>query len=214
MARPRVHDAATGDRLLATAETLLRGGGPDALSVRLVAEAAGASHRAVYALFGSKQGMLDALAAHGYLDLARRVRGVQPTDDAIGDLVRVGSEGFRSFVLANPALFRLTFEQVSAEVLRQPRVVTASIDSHDALAAWVTRLRTSGGVHPERDLIDCCYAFHATCQGLASCELATFAPPAGPGFWKSKAATDLAGTWVDTLHAVVSGFAHQPATSV
>ena len=214
MARPRIHDAATGDRLLATAGELLREGGPDALSVRLVAEAAGASHRAVYALFGSKQGMLDALAAHGYLDLAARVSGVQASDDPACDLVRAGTEGFRGFVLGNPALFRLTFEQVSAEVLLQPRVVSASIASYEALAGWVERLREHGGVHPDRTLIDCCYAFHATCQGLASCELATFAPPAGPGFWKSKAATDLTSTWTDTLYAVVNGFSHQPTSVV
>lgn len=212
MARPRIHDDVAGDRLLTTAEGLLRAGGPDALSVRLVAEAAGTSHRAVYALFGSKQGMLDALAAHGYLDLARRVGSIQPSAAPDADLVRAGTEGFRGFVRANPALFRLTFEQVSAEVLRQPRVVSASLASYEALAGWVDRLRDAGGIHPEWERIDCCYAFHATCQGLASCELATLPPPDGPGFWKSKAATDLTCIWADTVRAVVRGFAEQPTT--
>jgi AcrR family transcriptional regulator len=210
MARPRIHDDATGDELLAAAAGLLAAAGPAALSVRQVADAAGTSHRAVYALFGSKQGLVDALATHGYADLAGRVRGLPTTDDAAGDLVRAGTHGFRAFALEGPALFRLTFEQVSAEVLRQHRVTEAARSSYAALEERVARARAAGRVHPDRSDGDCIFVFHATCQGLASCELAAQPPPRGPGFWRGRTASDLDAAWHDTLTAVVTGFGTPP----
>ena len=54
MARPNKHDATTREALLDAAETLLAVGGPDAVSVRSVADAVAVSTRAVYSVFGSK----------------------------------------------------------------------------------------------------------------------------------------------------------------
>jgi len=56
MGRPREHDEATRAALLEAAERIVADRGPTALSVRAVAEAAGTSTRAVYSLFGSKDG--------------------------------------------------------------------------------------------------------------------------------------------------------------
>lgn len=210
MARPRIHDETTGDELLHAAAALLREHGPEQLSVRQLAATAGTSHRAVYALFGSKQGLIDALAAHGYTDLARRVAAIPATHDPVADLVRAGTHGFRAFATTEPALFRLTFEEVSAQVLGEPRVRAAAGASYQALAHWVGRAREAGMVHDERTDAQCCFAFHAACQGLASCELATWRPPDGPGFWRGKSPEDLDEAWHDTLAAVVTGFARPP----
>lgn len=210
MARPKIHDQAAAERLLSVAAGRLKAAGPDALSVRTVAEAAETSHRAVYALFGSKQGMIDALAAHGYLALAAGVSALAAGDDPAADLVRAGVEGFRPFAIGNPALFRLTFEQISADALKQPRVVEAAIESYEALAAWMTRVQDAGKIHPDRNIGDCIFAFHAACQGLASCELAALPPPGGPGFWGSRSASDLDEVWADTLRSVVAGFEREP----
>ena len=62
MGRPREHDEATRTQLRGAAERLVAGGGPDALSVRAVADEARTSTRAVYSLFGSKDGLVAALA--------------------------------------------------------------------------------------------------------------------------------------------------------
>jgi len=215
MARPRVHDQATGEALLDEALTLLRKGGPPAVSVRAVADAAGVSVRAVYALFGSKQGLVDALAQRGYHRLADLVNGVEDTGDPARDLVTAGAVGFRTFALEEPALFRLTFEQVSAELLSQEQVSHAAYDSYRALRARVRRLRDAGGVHPARSDVQCCFAFHATGQGLASSEMASWSPPEGPGLWTPLLdVADLRPVWEDTLTALVRGFAtapgHQP----
>ena len=120
MARPRVHDETTGEALLDAA---------DAVSVRAVADTTGVSMRAVYAVFGSKQALLDALAERGYRELSARVRGLRRTRDARRDLVRAGVKGFRGFALTHPDLYRLTFEQVTAERLQQQRVVEEARNS-------------------------------------------------------------------------------------
>src|SRR5215207_9476693 len=50
--RPKEHDAATGEALLDAAEHIVERGGMAALSVRRVADRAGTTTRAVYAVFG------------------------------------------------------------------------------------------------------------------------------------------------------------------
>ena len=57
MGRPREHDDATRARLLHAAEHLSATKGFEAITVRAVAEEADTTTRAVYALFGSKEGL-------------------------------------------------------------------------------------------------------------------------------------------------------------
>jgi AcrR family transcriptional regulator len=203
-----VHDRAAGEAVLDQALAILRADGPEGISVRAVADAAGTSTRAVYAVFGSKQALIDALAERGYRRLTGLVEAVAETDDPAADLVTAGVEGFRAFALEEPALFRLTFEQVSADLLAQESVARAARDSYASLLVWVRRLRATGGVHPDRSDAWCCFAFHAACQGLASCELASWSPPEGPGMWAQVVDTrHIAPLWVDTLTGVVRRFA-------
>lgn len=212
MGRRRVHDQETGEALLDEALTLLRKGGPSAVSLRAVAEAAGTSGRAVYTVFGSKQALIDALAQRGYNRLSGLVNGVEQTEDPAGDLVTAGVAGFRTFATEEPALFRLTFEQVSAEVLAHEPVAQAGYDSYRALRARIGHLRDAGGVHPDRTDVACCFAFHATCQGLASSEMAYWRPPRGPGLWAMFDVADLAPVWRDTLTGLVERFALPPTS--
>ena len=210
MARPRIHDQATATVLLDSAAGLLRAGGPGAVSVRAVADASGTSFRAVYAVFGSKRALIDALAERGYRSLVRRITTPEPTGDARLDLVLAGAVGFRRFAIEEPEMFRLAFEQVSAEVLGHDRVAEAAFDAYRALRSWVRRARESGAIHPDRSDESCCFAFHSACQGLAASELAAQAPPRGPGFWPMMAGVDLAALWRDVLGGLVEGFAAPP----
>lgn len=212
-----MHDEATGETLLDEALTLLRRGGPPAVSLRAVAEAADTSVRAVYTVFGSKQALIDALAQRGYNRLTGLVNAVDQTADPAADLITTGVESFRTFALEEPALFRLTFEQVSAELLAQKPVAEAALDSYRALRARIRRLRDAGGVHPHRTDVACCFAIHATCQGLASSEMASWSPPNGPGLWAMGDRADLTSVWRDTLVGLVERFTlppDQPAHSL
>jgi AcrR family transcriptional regulator len=210
MARPRIHDQAAGETLLDSAVTLLRSGGPGAVSVRAVADASDLSFRAVYAVFGSKQALIDALAERGYRSLSDRVRGVPSTRDPARDLVAAGAEAFRGFALEEPEIFRLTFEQVSAEVLQHRQVARAAYASYEALGTKVRRAREAGLVHADRSDEVCILEFHSLCQGLASAELAAQPPPSGPGFWPMVRGVDLAAVWRDALGSLVEGFASPP----
>lgn len=198
--------------LVDTAVGLLREGGPDRISVRAVAEASGTSSRAVYAVFGSKQALVDAVAERGYQGLAALVDAVPVTDDPARDLVGAGVDGFRVFATGDPAIFRLTFEQVSAEVLAQPRVARAALGAYRALERRVARAQQSGAVHPGRTVEAVVFAFHSACQGLASSELAAAPPPDGPGFWPMLVHDGLRQVWTDALTALVAGLAAPPPT--
>src|SRR5262245_6859112 len=105
MGRPTKHDADTRAALLDAAEQLLLEGGRDAVSVRGVADAIGESTRAVYSALGSKQALIEGLAARGFGYLADLVEAVPHTNDPVQDLVEVAVHGFRPFAIGRPHLF-------------------------------------------------------------------------------------------------------------
>ena len=95
MGRPREHNEATRAALLEAAERLVAERGASALSVRAVADAAGTTTRAVYSLFGSKDGLLvEALARDAFEFLYTEIGKLEETDDPASDLLDVGSSSF------------------------------------------------------------------------------------------------------------------------
>ena len=101
------------DRARSTAaERLIDTHGPDAASVRAVADAVGTTTRAVYSVFGSKHGLLEALATRLFEVLSDAIDAVPCTDDVAGDLVEAGVRAFRQTALDHPSLYRLVFVQV------------------------------------------------------------------------------------------------------
>jgi AcrR family transcriptional regulator len=110
--RPREHDDLTALALLDAAERLVAADGIEALSVRRVAGAVGTTTRAVYSVFGSKDGLVVALGARAFDLLRAAIDLVPATDDPAADLVEAGVGVFRRFVLQHPALFRLAVQQM------------------------------------------------------------------------------------------------------
>lgn len=204
MGRPRQHDEQTSVRLLDAAERLLATGGEDAVTVRGVADAAGTTTRAVYAVFGSKETLLAGLATRGYALLADLVSAVPETDDPAADLVNAGVRGFRAFALDRPHLFRLTFDQVSAAMVAHPATGPAAIASYEALVRWIRAMRATGGFHDTPDA-EVAFAFHSLCVGLASSELSRLPPPKGAGFWRPVRDIDGEHLWRTALTALVQG---------
>jgi AcrR family transcriptional regulator len=204
--RPRQHDAATGQRLLDAAERLVADGGPNAVTVRGVAAAVGTSTRAVYSVYGSKDGLLAGLATRGYHVLRDHLRRLERTGDAAADLVDAGVHGFRPFAIGSPHLFRLTFERVPASVMRNPDVVEAAMASYAELARRVERAQAAG-VIDDRPVAEVVFSFHALCQGLAGGELSLEPPPAGAGFWGPLQHADAETLWRRALEALLAGLA-------
>jgi AcrR family transcriptional regulator len=96
------------DRIVACAAALLTDAGREALTTRAVATAAGVQQPTIYRLFGDKEGLLDAVAEHGFLAyLAEKGRGA-PRRDPI-EALRAGWDLHVGFGLANPAIFSIMY---------------------------------------------------------------------------------------------------------
>ena len=83
------HSPSTGDtreRIIAAAIALLSEGGREAVSTRSVSAAAGVQAPTIYRLFGDKQGLLDAVAAHGFAAYLSSKVAHKPGADPVEDL--------------------------------------------------------------------------------------------------------------------------------
>ena len=178
--------------LLAAAERLVDEHGPDAASVRAVADEVGTTTRAVYSVFGSKQGLLEALATRLFEVLGGAIEAVPVSDDPAVDLVRVG-EAFRRTALEHPSLYRLVFLRVVPDLELGPAFREVANAAFGRMKARVERVAGAGS---EADVHERALAFHALTEGLASMELrGQMLDPA-----------NAEGVWRDALSALVRGF--------
>src|ERR671935_3096681 len=115
MGRPREHDEATRERLLEAAERLSGAKGFEAVTVRAVAEAAGTSTRAVYALFGSKEGLEQALHQAMFTRLRDLERGRRRREDPRADLLELAL-AYRRWAVERPERYAAAIHR-----LAQPR---------------------------------------------------------------------------------------------
>ncbi|MFD7166666.1 TetR/AcrR family transcriptional regulator [Streptomyces violascens] len=93
-------------RIVEAAVELLENGGPDAVSTRAVAAAAGMQPPAIYRLFGDKEGLLEAVAEHGYAQFLEKKRAQfdPDTQDPVEELRR-GWDMVVEFGVSRPELF-------------------------------------------------------------------------------------------------------------
>ncbi|GAA2812050.1 TetR/AcrR family transcriptional regulator [Kitasatospora aburaviensis] len=93
-------------RIVEAAVELLENGGPDAVSTRAVAAAAGMQPPAIYRLFGDKEGLLEAVAEHGYAQFLESKRAQLDPDpqDPVEELRR-GWDMVVEFGVSRPELF-------------------------------------------------------------------------------------------------------------
>jgi AcrR family transcriptional regulator len=190
--RPREHDVRTATALLEAAERTLKTEGPQALSVRRVAEEAGTSTRAVYSLFGSRDGLVVALGGRAFGILGSGVAALPRTEDPAADLVDAAVSVFRPFALDHPSLFRIAFERQSAS----PQVVHGFAPSRaEALRELRDRVaRVLSEVPDSRMVLDATIGFHALCEGLAALELRGILPSgAEERLWREAATALVTG---------------------
>jgi AcrR family transcriptional regulator len=199
--RPKQHDATTGEALLNAAEAIVERDGLPALSVRRVAEHAGTTTRAVYAVFGSKEGLIVALGRRAFDWLRDTIDQVPATDDPAGDLAESGVRVFRRFVVEHPALFRVGIQHtdVPHELIEQFRA-----DADNALARLHERFERlhACGLLGDRTINEAAYQFHALCEGLAAIEL-RYVLRTG----------EEERIWRDALTALIAGFSAGTAVS-
>ncbi|MFI5864036.1 TetR/AcrR family transcriptional regulator [Streptomyces sp. NPDC051546] len=140
---------AVRSRLVDVAAHLLATEGPDAVTTRSVALAAGVQPPMIYRLFGDKNGLLGAVAEHGFMSYVAQKPPVDADDDPLRGL-RAGWELHIGFGLANPALFRLMNTP-----LRTPDGEAAAQSGFAVLRRRVTRLARAGLLRvPEQRAVD------------------------------------------------------------
>jgi AcrR family transcriptional regulator len=106
--RPRVHDEAVRRRLLEAASTAVADHGTAGLSLRSVAAAAGTTTAAVYALFGGRDELVQAVVDEGFRRFAAHLAAVVRTDDPVADLRALGT-AYRANARENPHFYRVMF---------------------------------------------------------------------------------------------------------
>lgn len=204
MGRPREHGEETRTALRSAAEQLVTDGGPYAVSVRAVAERAGTSTRAVYSLFGSKDGLLvDALAQGAFEFLADGIDELGETDDPVADLVAVGVPVFRRLVLEHPALYRIAFQRPVRNLLPGPELTAARERAFRCLLVRVQRLKSTGRLG-DKTVPEAAVEFNAMLEGLANAELRGAVFRNLPEGHEEQA-------WRNALTTVVLGFGGTPA---
>ena len=194
MGRPRLHDQSTERELLSAAEALLAEGGVEALSIRRVAEAAGTTPRAIYSVFGDKDGLVRALFREAFAVIGADLDALPLTDDPIADLVTAGAVGFRGGARARPSLFQLAFSYVGPAD-RAPEVT--GVEAFGRLQQRIRRCVDAGLIAPDSALT-LGLSFHALSEGLASLE--------ARGRFPLLAGQDPAELWRSALTALVQGF--------
>src|SRR5919108_445256 len=202
MARPREHDQRTRAALVAAAERLVAEGGASALSVRAVADAVGTSTRAVYSLFGSKDGLVDALAAQAFGYLGEGLAETPETNDPAADLVEVGATMYRRFVQDHPSLYRIAFQRIVPNFDLSPELVEIRRRVWLQLEARLARLEEAG-LLDDRSVTEAAVEFNAMCEGLANAELRG-------GTLRREPGVDSETVWRDALETIVRGLRPDP----
>lgn len=199
MGRPKEHDEHTRAALRAAAEQLITESGLAAFSVRAVADQAGTTTRAVYSLFGSKDGLLvDAMAQGAFEYLVDGIDAITETDDPVADLIAVGVPVFRSLVREHPALYRIAFQRIVPGFRAGPEVAAARQQAWGRLTARVQRLKDAG-LLDHRPVAEAAVEFNAMLEGLANAELRGHALRLLPEGAEEQA-------WRNALATVIRGF--------
>lgn len=195
MGRPKEHDAQTGEALLDAAERIVEVDGVGTLSVRRVAELAGTTTRAVYAVFGSKEGLIVALGRRAFEWLGDAMDGLPATDDPVADLADSGVRVFRRLVVEHPALFKIGVQRSDVPAELSARFAAEADNAMTRLHARFRALQDHRGLD-DRTITEAALQFHALCEGLAAIELRARRTTTGLD----------ERIWRDALTALVVGF--------
>ncbi|WP_328484256.1 TetR/AcrR family transcriptional regulator [Streptomyces sp. NBC_00377] len=134
-------------RIIEAAVELLENGGPDALSTRAVAAAAGMQPPAIYRHFGDKEGLLHAVAEHGYAQfLERKHAQLDLTPEDPVEELRRGWDMVVEFGVSRPELFALMNRATGSGTDAAHRA------GLEILRARVRRLAASGWLRVDEDL--------------------------------------------------------------
>jgi AcrR family transcriptional regulator len=184
MGRPKEHDEATRERLLDAAEHLSAKHGWDALTVRGIAEEAGTSTRAVYALFGSKQGLEQALHEVMFTRLRDLIQGRERSEDPRQDLINLAL-AYRRWAIERPERYALAMHRFVGQARRprSPEGIAVSQAALKELRDAVKRCHDAGLLVDAHDPEGVVTLLRANVHGLAEFENLGMLAPDPEAFW-------------------------------
>ena len=116
----------TEQKIAAAARRLLDEDGPEAVTMRRVADAVGITAMAIYRHYQDRETLLNALADKGFEELASRLAKRRFSGGIEQKLTRMG-EIYLDHALANPRLFELMFLKPRAGARQYPRDFKAGL---------------------------------------------------------------------------------------
>lgn len=128
----------TRDDVVAAALRALRRGGPDALSMRRLAEDLGVSYQVVYSRVGGKADLVRAVHDAGFEVVRRRVAAL-PQRAGSADLVLAIARDYLAFARADPILFAVMFASPVPEFVRDDDARAVELDAFRW--CWVAGVR-------------------------------------------------------------------------
>jgi AcrR family transcriptional regulator len=150
------------------AEQLLVAEGPDALTVRAIAAAAGVAPMSVYNHLGGKNGVLDALLIRGFDGLSGSMAEVDG-DDPFEDLAEAGRR-YRQFARDHPSHYALMFERSVPDYEPSALAMGHARATFKQLEVLVQRAMAAGAIAPG-DAAEVAQRLWNTCHGTVSLEL-------------------------------------------
>jgi AcrR family transcriptional regulator len=165
--------------------------------VRTVADTVGTTTRAIYSVFGSKAGLLEALAARLFEVLSVAIDAVELTDDPSADLVTASLEGFRRTALDHAALYNLVFLRVVPDLALGAHFEEVAGRAFGRLELLIGRVVPGASAAEARVAA---HAVHALTEGLATMELRGALGPQRTA----------ARTWRAALNALIAGLQGEP----
>lgn len=158
--------------ILDDASSLLVQEGPQALSMRRVAQLVGCSTTVLYTLFGNKQGLVDELYGRGFALLRQALEAVPRSPQTLDYLLALG-RAYRTFALANASYYAIMFFQVLSEYAPSETnrlLGQASFDLVEhTLQDYITATHLTGG-----DAREISFIIWATLHGHVGLELSHY----------------------------------------
>jgi AcrR family transcriptional regulator len=136
--------------LIAATSKMLERDGPEAISFRAIARAAGVSQTAPYNHFRSKEHLLATLAAAGFRDLEASQLAAAASAGTDEERIEALGRDYVRFACSRPQLYRLMFGVGVADWCAHPDLAQAKTASYQPVQqALASRLATVGLANPE-----------------------------------------------------------------
>lgn len=159
--------------IVAAALKLLTEGGPEALRVRDMAEAAGCTTMSVYSRFGGKEGVLEAIYVDGFRRFTTALR--REMGGPSGDRARRLGTAYRRWAVKNPGAYRVMFTEVVPGFSPSEAAVGAALKAYAVLLGVVESLQADGEFRAG-DPGDIAFTMWGMVHGLVMLELADMMP--------------------------------------